>query len=125
MNKILKQILIVIFLVVILVLPYFVFAQSPLEKLTDVGTAGGYNEATNEYSFSEILGTVVKAFLSLLGIIFIILMLLAGHNWMTAAGNEEKVTKAKATLWRAIIGLIILIGSYAIWEFVFSKLLYQ
>jgi hypothetical protein len=41
---------------------------------------------------------------------------------MTAGGNEEKVSKAKTTLYRAIIGLIITISAYAITYFVFGAL---
>ncbi len=49
-------------------------------------------------------------------------MLYAGYNWMTAQGEEEKVTKAKDTLKRAIVGLIIIVASYAISIFVMSRL---
>jgi cytochrome bd-type quinol oxidase subunit 2 len=126
MNKILKHILILICLIGILILPYFVFAQdSPLNKLKTVGGLGGYETPDSETQFAEILGTVVSAFLSLLGIIFIVLIIYAGHNWMVASGNEEKLQKAKATLWRAVIGLIIIIGAWAIWIFVFSNLFSQ
>jgi hypothetical protein len=41
---------------------------------------------------------------------------------MTAGGNEEKVEKARKLLTRGVIGLIIIIGSYAIWYFVFDAL---
>ncbi len=118
MNKLLKQILILICLIAVLILPYFVFAQeTPLGKLESVGQEGGYAQAT-ETTISEIVGTAVNVFLTLLGVIFIILIILAGYNWMTAGGDEEKVTKAKSTIKRAIIGLIIIIGAYAIWVFV-------
>jgi len=50
-------------------------------------------------------------------------MLYAGYNWMMARGDEEKVTKAKDTITRAIIGLLITIGAYAISFWVFDKLL--
>ena len=46
-----------------------------------------------------------------------------GYNWMTAAGEEEKVRKAKDTIWRAVIGLTITIGSYAIWAWIYKYLL--
>ncbi|MEK7558059.1 MAG: hypothetical protein AAB530_02525 [Patescibacteria group bacterium] len=78
--------------------------------------------------FNETVGVVnvisygIQAILGLLGIIFLILILYAGFNWMTAAGDEEKVTKAKETLSRAIIGLIIIVSAYLITIFVFSKL---
>ena len=121
MNKLLKQILILIILIAVLTLPYFVFAGNPaLEKLVEVGhTEGPYAEA-GETTISAIAGTAVKVFLSLLGIIFIILMIYAGHEWMTAGGNEEKLTKAKETLWRATIGLTIVVGAYALWMFIFN-----
>lgn len=125
MKKKLKQFFILICLVVLLILPYFVFAASPLNKLKSVGSTGGYDTSGNETQFAGILGTVVGVFLSLLGIIFVILTVYAGYRWMTAGGNEEKVTKAKETLWRSIIGLIIVVGSYAIWTLISSSLFSQ
>jgi len=123
MNKLLKQILILICLIAILVLPYFVFAETaPLETLQNVGTGGGYAPA-NEYTMSQIAGTAVKALLSLLGVIFIILIIYAGYMWMTASGNEEQLTKAKETIRKAIIGLIIIVGSFAVWRFIFEVLI--
>lgn len=122
MNKILKQTLILVSLVIILILPYFVFAadSETLNKLKNLGGNAGYNGATNEYTFSSILGVVVSVFLSLLGVIFVILMIYAGYNWMTASGDEQKIEKAKETITRAIIGLVITIGAYALWSFVSS-----
>lgn len=79
----------------------------------------GFNTTT---SVGSIVATVIQAFLGLLGIIFIILILYAGYNWMTAAGEEEKINKAKDTIRRAIIGLIIIIAAYSITYFVFSNL---
>lgn len=69
-----------------------------------------------------VLAQVIKAFLGLLGIIFIFLIVIGGYNWMTAAGEEEKVTKAKNTFMRAVIGLIIIVAAYAITYFVFTNL---
>jgi len=50
------------------------------------------------------------------------LAIYAGYNWMTAQGEEEKVTKAKDTLTAAIIGLVIVIAAYAISYYVISAL---
>jgi TRAP-type C4-dicarboxylate transport system permease small subunit len=69
-----------------------------------------------------IVATIIQAFLGLLGIIFIVLIVMAGYKWMNAAGNEEKVTEAKDTIRRAIIGLIITVSAYAITYFVFTNL---
>ncbi|MDO8668005.1 MAG: pilin [bacterium] len=77
---------------------------------------------TPENSLAGIIQVAISAFLGLLGIIFIVLIIYAGFNWMTARGEEEKVTLAKETLVRAVIGLIIIIGAYSITYFVFSNL---
>jgi len=80
----------------------------------------GYDK--DKYKVEPIIGDVIKAFLGILGIIFLILMIYAGYSWMTAHGDEQKVTKAKETITAAIIGLVIVIGAYAITFFVISKL---
>ncbi len=82
------------------------------------GAAGFSSETSIEW----IVRAVIEGFLILLSLIFIILIIIAGYNWMTAAGEENKVTKAKDTIRRAIIGLIIIIAAYGITYFVFNIL---
>jgi hypothetical protein len=41
---------------------------------------------------------------------------------MTAAGDEGKVTKAKKMLTTAVVGLIIIVGAYAITAYVIDAL---
>jgi hypothetical protein len=86
---------------------------------TALGQKAGFDDTA---SIPDIISTVISTFLSLLGIIFVILMIYGGYNWMTAAGDESKVTKAKETITRAIIGLIITVSAYAITYFVFTAL---
>lgn len=74
------------------------------------------------FTIGAAVATIVKAFLGLLGIIFIFLMVLAGYHWMTAAGDEQKVTKAKDTLRTAIIGLVIIVAAYSITYFVLNAI---
>ena len=81
---------------------------------------GGYETSgDNIYGLVQI---VINTFLSLLGVLFLIYMLYAGYNWMTAQGDEEKVTKAKDTIQRAVIGVIIVVAAYAISIFVIDRL---
>ncbi len=65
---------------------------------------------------------IIRFVLGFLGLIFLVLTLYAGFMWMTSAGNEDKVEKAKKILWGAIIGLAIVLSSYAITEFVLTNL---
>ena len=88
------------------------------EALTE---SAGYSYSSNN-QLSDTIAILIKTFLGLLGIIFIVLVVWAGYNWMTAGGNEDKVSKAKTTLTRAIIGLIITVSAYAITYFVFGAI---
>lgn len=69
----------------------------------------------------ETIGMIVKALLSLVGTIFLLLTIYAGILWMTAQGNEEKVSKAKDIVQAAVIGLVITMSAYAITAFVTTK----
>jgi hypothetical protein len=68
------------------------------------------------------IGNIISAALGLLGVIFLILMVYGGYLWMTARGDETQTTKAKDTISRAIIGLVIVAGSYAIATYVVGAL---
>ncbi len=88
-------------------------------KLDNV--AGPYSPQT-AVPLEDRIGDIIGIFLSFLGVIFLILMLHAGYNWMTAAGDEEKITKAKDTIRAAIIGLIIIVAAYALSIFVIESI---
>lgn len=61
--------------------------------------------------------------LSFVGVIFVIIIILAGLQWMTSGGNDEKIASAKKSLGAGIIGLIIILAAYAIAEFVVGNLI--
>jgi hypothetical protein len=42
------------------------------------------------------------------------MIIIGGFQWLTSAGNEEKVEKAKKTISSAVIGIIIVILAWAI-----------
>jgi uncharacterized membrane protein YwzB len=69
-----------------------------------------------------LIGGIIQIFLSLLAAIFVVLLILGGYYWMTARGNEEGVKKAKETITNAVIGLVIILLSYAITKFVVTGL---
>lgn len=70
----------------------------------------------------DLIGTIIKAVLGLVGIAFFVLMLYGGFTWMKARGNEKDVESAKTTITNAIIGLIIVAAAYAITTFIIEKL---
>lgn len=108
----------------------YLFIVSPANAGTEVELQDQLYKAGNKAwggvpgptGLAQIIQLAISAFLGLLGIIFLVLIIYSGFHWMTAGGDEEKVTLAKSTLIRAVIGLAIIIGAYAITYFVFSNL---
>ncbi len=68
------------------------------------------------------VGSVIQVLLSFLGIVFFFLVFYAGITWMTARGNEEKITKAKDMIEAAAIGIVLVLAAYAIASFVLRTL---
>lgn len=80
-------------------------------------TGAGFTDG----DLGSVVGTVINAALSLIGLIFLVLMVYAGFMWMTAQGDEAKVDKAKDIIRASIIGLVITVSAYAITFFVTNK----
>ncbi|MFA6215806.1 MAG: pilin [Patescibacteria group bacterium] len=74
-------------------------------------------------TFSEAIAKIIKIVLGFLGILFLVLILYAGFNWMTSAGNEERITTAKKTMVAATIGVAIVLAAYIITYFVIDQLM--
>lgn len=68
------------------------------------------------------LGVIAGYALAFIGVIFFILMVYGGILWMTARGSEEVVRRAQEIIKAAIAGIIIVFLSYAITQFVLSRL---
>ncbi|MFA6534215.1 MAG: pilin [Patescibacteria group bacterium] len=107
------------FLVVIILVAFFLplisqaaAFEGAKDSLTNFLNISGYSmEASDPLT---IISTVVLALLSLVGVAFLLLTVYAGIRWMTAGGNEEQVTEAKAWIKNAVIGLAIIFGAYII-----------
>ena len=60
------------------------------------------------------ISLAIRVLLSLLGVIFLIILIYGGFLWMTSRGNEQEITRAKSIIQNSIIGLAIVIAAYAI-----------
>ncbi|MHB8903652.1 MAG: hypothetical protein ACYC40_00920, partial [Patescibacteria group bacterium] len=95
----------IIFLSAIICLSIFATAQAGFLNDTKKAEVNSNIEAissstypTKIRSVDTIVASVIQIILSVLGLVFIILIFISGTNWMTAHGNEEKVSKAKDTI---------------------------
>jgi len=93
-----------------------------LEHSTHFRTEAGFAAANPGSDISGIIATVIRVFISVLGIVFVVLLVMAGYKYFNSRGNEEKVSEALDSIKRAIIGLIIVASAFAITEFVFRAI---
>lgn len=96
-----------------------VFAEYGLEETA--GAAGLYKPDVNK-PLPVIVGDIIGTALSFISVIFFILMLYGGFLWMTSRGNSDQESKARDTIFGAVIGIIIVLAAYAITSFVFKNL---
>jgi len=118
-----KVVCVLIILILFLALSGFLvqkkaaFAQ--LDELRDTADVAGLGSETEP---TAIVGRIIGIVLGLMGIILVVLMIAGGIMWMTSGGSAEQVTKAKKLMSSALIGLIIIIFSYAISSFIVERL---
>ncbi|PIR03714.1 MAG: hypothetical protein COV59_04555 [Candidatus Magasanikbacteria bacterium CG11_big_fil_rev_8_21_14_0_20_39_34] len=84
----------------------------------------GYASATSlgDRDVRVTISSIINVALSLLGIVALVIILAGGFKWMTAGGNDEKVTEARKLMISGVIGLAIILSAYAIAKFVLQQL---
>jgi len=85
--------------------------------------AGLAQEGQDSPDISQIIGMLINALLGLVGVIFLLIIIMAGFRGMTAGGNEETISQSKKNLTNAVIGLIIIFAAFIITNFVVFTLL--
>lgn len=110
--------LIIIFLILLLLPVFSLFAQTKDE--CDPKVAFCNPVPTTNKSISAIVGTVIKTVLGIIGSLALVLFIAAGFIWMTAKGEAAKIKKATDIMFWAAIGLVVIFSSYALLSFVFG-----
>lgn len=90
------------------------------QPMTD---SAGYYLADKTYGLQIAIASLVRTALTFMGTIFLILMIYGGFTWMTAAGSEEKVTKARGIIVNAIIGIVVVVAAYTITTYIIMNLI--
>jgi len=106
-------------------LPMIAHAQgtNPFQTAGDlVQTTGGAAGISTTTDLPTLVGSIINIVLGFLGIVLLIYLIWGGFKWMTSGGSEDGVNEAKTMIRNAIIGLIIIVASYAISSFVLTQL---
>ena len=124
-----------VFLLIVFIFPLVSTAGSPTLKdafkinsgnnkdpLDAAASTAGYDTNKASTQIDSTIAKIINTALSLLGVIFLVLMIYGGYLWMIARGDEAQVTKAKNIITAAVIGVIIVVSAYAITYFLIERL---
>jgi len=103
--------------------PFIAFAAPLTNEELGLGNIGNEIGLSTNTDIKAVIARIIRVLLGFLGIIAVVIVLWGGFQWMTAAGNEEKVTSARATLTAGLIGLIIILSAYALASFIITTIL--
>jgi len=85
--------------------------------IDQIGAKAGYqtgDKIANDNFLNTLTGELIAYILGFVGLIFLIIIIYSGIQWMTAGGNEEKVENSKKRIIQASIGLALVLLSYMI-----------
>jgi len=105
---------------VLLLAPGLASAQTVNDWGYNELASGNINLGTRDLR-STIAG-VINIILGFLGVLTTLIILMGGFKWMTSQGNTEKVDEAKKLIGAGIVGLVIVLTSYAISRFVLENI---
>ena len=123
-KKIFKS-LVAIFVSIMCFAP--LLATPALATSADADFGQSYAESTNLGNSDprDIMASLLNLAMTFLAIIAVIVILIGGFKWMTAAGSEDKVSEAKKIVVGGVIGLVIILAAWAIASFVLTTVAEQ
>jgi lysylphosphatidylglycerol synthetase-like protein (DUF2156 family) len=111
----------VISLATTILLPIKIHALSPIEQGVLAARVEGQPETI--FGANGIFTTVTNFLLFIVGTLSVLMIVVGGIRYITSAGKDASVTKAKNTVLYAIIGLIVALLAYAAIDFVLNTLM--
>jgi len=98
-------------------LPALAQAQFGLNEVNN-----GLNNSLSTTDPRTLVGRIINLALTFLGVIAVVIILMGGFKWMTAGGNEDKVSEAKKLLGAGVIGLVIVLAAWALATFIINSI---
>ena len=114
-----KTVMIVVLISAIFVGVNFMVVQAyePLVRLPGLPTTG-------DITLSQYIVGLYNFLLSIVGIVAVMMLIIGGMKYITAAGNASVIGDAKDTIWNAIFGLLLALLSWVIVSTINPDVLY-
>jgi len=113
-------------------LPIILFSVVLMSLFFPLGVlAQDWNQGLNQFQtqtglgnqdLATTIGRIVQIVIGFLGLIAVIIIVIGGFMWMTSGGAQDKIDKAKALIKAGVIGMIIIVLSFAAATFIMSLL---
>jgi phosphatidylglycerophosphatase A len=101
-------------------------ALQPIVVRADTLTLPGSNpinvSVSGLGSGQQVVSTLLRVITSVAVILFVILLVVGGIQYLGSFGNEESTTKAKKLIIDAVVGLFIVLAAFGIASFIFGQL---
>lgn len=98
---------------ILLILVIFSIAASS-DAATSVTAGSGVIKLPAEGQFAEFIKRLFPAILTTAAILAVVMIIIAGFQWVTAYGNTSKIEDARDRIFNAIIGLILAFAAWLI-----------
>ncbi len=82
------------------------------QDISKDGESYGYKLETNNMAI--LTAQIISIILSFVGLLFLVMIVISGIQWMTAGGDEEKITNSKVRIKNSIIGVAIIFSAWVI-----------
>ena len=92
-----------------------IFSQGLLGKPDDLGIPN------NEADMAS-LGDILNAVYAIAAVIAVVVLIIAGINYVTSSGDASKVTKAKNMIIYTVVGLIVILLAFGVTNLVLRGL---
>lgn len=91
-------------------------------NLGSTGIGLGYSPVENGDTFvNTMIGKIITVLLGFVGVIFFVMIFMAGYQWLMSGGNADSIKKAKQRLTNSIIGLVVVLAAYLVTVFIYTQ----
>ncbi len=87
-----------------------------------INQLSGGNTPFGSRNLIGVIGLVINLAFGVAAIVAVVYLIIGGFSYVTAGGNPEAIEAAKTTIINSIIGLLIILASYLIIDFILDQL---
>jgi len=96
----------------------------PGQKIDGVDIEPGQKFEVKGRTFIDYMIAIYKWSVTAIAIIAVIMIMIAGFQWMTAAGNASAIGQARSRISSSLIGLLLAVGAYSLLNFINPSLVH-